>query len=137
MCLWCNKMITYSIALSVIMASATNPVLKVCPRFFHLLISLCVSFWRSDFSSVPSHQLMLLSVSYLLLTVALSSLFRFSSLLPLFSGWIAFQEPNGVMPDLSLSVRISTFLSSCLCIVLAFLSISDRFSPCILRQQLF
>lgn len=59
-------------------------------------------------------------------------LLSFTFFLPsLFSGLDCFQEPHGVMPDLSLSVQLSMCLSSCLCLVHSFLSISARVSPCI------
>lgn len=90
----------------------------------HLFISLRAALCRSDLSSFASCRPMLLSVLYLLLTLALSSFFYFLSPLLLFSGLDCFQEPHGVKPDLSLSVQLSMCSSSSLCPVHSFLSIS-------------
>lgn len=110
--------------LSVVSASATvsdiDSVLNFCVSFVTCLL-LCVLL--SVAAILPLYQLQI-DASCCLLSVADSgsvcflSLF-FSPLPPpsLFSGLDCFQEPHGVMPDLSLSVQLSMCVSSCLCLV--------------------
>lgn len=92
----------------------------------HLFISLCTALCRSDFFSFTSRRLMLLSVSYLLLTLALSPFFHFFPSFFVFSLGLLSGASWGNAWSLSVCATIN---------VLVFLFVSHAFLPVHLSQS--